>query len=208
MRLIHFSDWHSDESVLPEADLYVCTGDMLPNSRAWSWAHKGAEEHFQRGWIASAVGRYGKIVSSKAPLLVVRGNHDYLDLAPLFAEWPGEVYEFTRPSVKMIGGIKFGGFRGVPPICDMWADEMSERELEHRCEQLGEVDVLVTHCPAYGYLDYGGAHFGSEAVRTYLDRGGAKRAHLFGHVHEDARVKQQGGILLSNAACTVNVIEL
>lgn len=31
MRICHFSDWHSDRNKLPAADLYICTGDMLPN---------------------------------------------------------------------------------------------------------------------------------------------------------------------------------
>lgn len=31
-RVVHFSDWHSEfDRKLPEADIYVCTGDMLPN---------------------------------------------------------------------------------------------------------------------------------------------------------------------------------
>lgn len=31
MRIVHFSDWHGVYKKLPEADLYICTGDMLPN---------------------------------------------------------------------------------------------------------------------------------------------------------------------------------
>lgn len=31
MRICHFSDWHGQYRMLPKADLYVCTGDMLPN---------------------------------------------------------------------------------------------------------------------------------------------------------------------------------
>lgn len=31
MKICHFSDWHSKREKLPKADLYVCTGDMLPN---------------------------------------------------------------------------------------------------------------------------------------------------------------------------------
>ena len=31
MRVVHLSDWHGDSQPLPGADLYVVTGDMLPN---------------------------------------------------------------------------------------------------------------------------------------------------------------------------------
>lgn len=31
MRICHFSDWHGKYNMLPKADLYICTGDMMPN---------------------------------------------------------------------------------------------------------------------------------------------------------------------------------
>lgn len=31
MRICHFSDWQGEFRMLPKADIYVCTGDMLPN---------------------------------------------------------------------------------------------------------------------------------------------------------------------------------
>jgi Icc-related predicted phosphoesterase len=46
MRIVHFSDWHGDMFWLPPADLYVCTGDMLPNFRThlFEVAGKGTVE--------------------------------------------------------------------------------------------------------------------------------------------------------------------
>ncbi len=35
MKIVHFSDWHGHTFPLPHADLYVCTGDMLPNFRVF-----------------------------------------------------------------------------------------------------------------------------------------------------------------------------
>lgn len=35
MRIVHFTDWHGKSFELPAADLYVCTGDMLPNFRIY-----------------------------------------------------------------------------------------------------------------------------------------------------------------------------
>jgi len=213
MKICHFSDWHGISRKLPEADLYVCTGDMLPNTKPppWGirWPVSHQEEPFQRDWIKAHVGEYAALPASRAPLLIVRGNHDYIDLAPLFRDWPGLVHEFVdEPQTIKIGGITFGGFRGVPPISDCWADECTERVLKMKCEALYPLDVLVTHCPARGYLDRcdDGDLAGSTAVRQYLDSN-KTRAHLFGHIHE-SRGTSYDGLELSNAATTVNIVDL
>lgn len=191
-RIVHFSDWHGRWQELPPADLYVCTGDMYPNSRACMWADKDPETRMQ----IEVAKRMPLRVPNGTPTLLVRGNHDYANLIDLF----GHGDEFRDPTSLMIGGLRFGGFRGVPPICGEWADEMGEAEIEHRCNQLGPVDVFVTHAPPAGRLDNG---YGSKALRDYVDRV-KPRAHLFGHIHEAAGVTRVGGTTFSNAAMTIN----
>jgi len=214
MKICHFSDWHAVSRPLPEADLYVCTGDMLPNTepppRGIRWPVSHQEEPFQRDWIEAHVKEYAALPASKDKLLfIVRGNHDFVDLKPLFRGWPGPVHEFKdTPESYIHGGLCIGGFRGVPPISDCWADENTERVLKMKCKALGPVDILITHGPARGYMDRcdDGDLAGSTAVREYLD-GGKTRAHLFGHIHESAGVSYDG-LELSNAATRVNMVEL
>lgn len=214
MRIAHFSDFHAQLSKLPEADLYVCTGDMLENTepppRGIIWPVARDEKPFQKKWIAKARQEWAGIFPNRAPLLIVRGNHDFTDLKPLFDDGSREIYEFfDTPSVKWVGALRFGGFRGIPEINGCWSDENTERVLESKCDALGKVDVLVTHAPARGCLDlaYGGDRIGSHAQFHYLMNGGA-RIHLFGHVHESCGMFEKNGIRLSNAATRVNIIEL
>lgn len=209
MRIAAFSDWHGQDFPLPPVDLYVCTGDMLPNTRAWRWVDKAPEQRAQREWMLMS-GRgehWGKKLYPGAPLFAVRGNHDFDDLSILFRECP--VREFMEtPQIFEFGGLRFGGFRGVLRIDGEQSDEIGEREMEAKLEALGPVDVLVTHGPPEGILDNG---FGSEALRAYVDkyRGKPLRAHLFGHIHEAAgKHVDDIGMIYCNAARGVKVIEV
>jgi len=201
IRIVHFSDWHSRLQRLPEADLYVCTGDMLPNTRACYWVDKAPEHYAQTKWIRENRDRYAEIFPVKAPLVIVRGNHDYVDLAPLFPE-SSEIHEFTEPRVIELLGVRIGGFRGVPPIAGVWADELSEGELAARCDALGPVDVLVTHGPGVDTRDAG---YGSLAIKDYI-LAHRPKYHLFGHIHEASGQHVQDGTTYSNAAQGVEEI--
>jgi Icc-related predicted phosphoesterase len=214
LKICHFSDGHGKLPTLSEADVYVCTGDVIPNTEPppWGmrWPNDYQEEPFQRAWIEAHVGEYAKLPASKDKLLlIVRGNHDFVDLKPLFRGWPGPVYEFgDEPSWQAVMGVSFGGFRGIPTINGCWADENTERVLGLKCEALGPVDVLVTHGPAYKRLDRAPrGYIGSRAQQAYIAEHKPK-AHLFGHIHESNGVAEIDGTLFSNAATTVNVVEL
>ena len=81
----------------------------------------------------------------------------------------------------------------------LWAFNSDERRvgcvLQAASGQL--IDILVTHMPPYGILDhYGtphtnqdgrvfpqGAHFGSRALRKFVNKAKPK-LHVFGHIHE------------------------
>ncbi len=203
MRIVHFSDWHGSLRALPDADLYVCTGDMYPNTQRCLWPDKEPEARFQADWAKRHASHFANL---KAPVFCVRGNHDFAELYPLFADTDSFVCEFAASGVFSFGGLRFGGFRGVPPINGVWADEISEDEIAYQATLLPtDIDVLVTHGPARGYLD---DSYGSKALRDFVDRGVLK-AHLFGHIHERAGEGiSAGGMYLSNAAQTTRVIEL
>jgi len=205
IRVTHFSDWHSGTRPLPEADVYICTGDMLDNTSppGWhiAWPDKLKEEPYQKLWVAKNKARLSALFPSGAVILCVRGNHDFIDLAPLFRDVKdGTVHEFVDPRTIEIQGIRFGGFRGVPPISGNWADEETERVLAAKCEALGPVDVLVTHGPARGILDFcPGGNVGSVSLRTYVLEH-KPRYHLFGHIHESAGQRITPDTTFSNAA--------
>lgn len=202
MRIVHFSDWHGRQEALPLADIYICTGDMLPN---FHWPISAArEELLQRDWISSQIRLRDLFESPNAPCIVVRGNHDFTDLAPYVG---GEVYEIgVKPTVFTLRGLVFGGVRGVPWINDMWSDELGPPEEYDLWRTVpSSIDVLVTHGPPSGVLDDG---YGSRRIASYVNRHPCK-LHLFGHIHEHGgEVVAYEDMRFSNAATTFNVIDL
>lgn len=174
------------------------------------------EKVLQERWLAGADLRQ-YLGSPAAPVVVVRGNHDFADLAPGFG---GDVFEvgLDAASAREIGGLKFGGCRGVTPISGEWSDETPDLEFDLRADRLpGDLDVLVTHSPPAGVMDWFGAHLGSRALMRYVsgriygtEQDGRRplRAHLFGHIHEMAGVEGRGGVVFSNAATTSRELEV
>lgn len=149
-----------------------------------------------------------------APVVCCRGNHDFVDLAPLFAGGPVfEIGEDPAQAWTMLG-LKFGGVRGVKRHRGRWSDELDAAEFDARARGLPpDLDVLVTHAPPEGILDaIPGESVGSPALRAYVARHDPSlpplRAHLFGHIHEGKGTVALGGTVFSNAACGWNVIDL
>ena len=59
---------------------------------------------------------------------------------------------------------------------------------------------LITHCPAYGILDYDdGINYGSEEILMKLSDLHLK-AHLFGHIHAQHGILEQNDVIFSNGA--------
>lgn len=253
MKICHFSDWHGSVRVLPAADLYVCTGDMLPNfpilesedglrrfdvaaprhgfpaadgcetcvpsgivTRRITMPHR--EMELQQRYIDAVlfggphrVGYRGLFGNPAAPVVCVRGNHDFVDLAPAFAG--GEVHEIGAPGkIHFVLGLSIAGMRGINYMSGEWMDELDPRTIADRVADLPRsIDVLVTHAPPPHLDSCEGTSFGVDAFVAYVTmRETPLRAHLFGHAHDDGG--KQGycalGILLSNAATTNNMLEL
>lgn len=253
MRIVHFSDWHGDVFSLPPADLYVCTGDMLPNFRIHiiDVAGKGTVEWEENldllgeptkakpdGTLlkmpprphheAELQGRYldrlgsgsmRKLMADKlAPVVCCRGNHDFVDLAPMFAGGP--VFEISDNPIRISawhykeGPIKVGGVRGVKRHHGRWSDELTKEEFYDRVARLpSDLEVLVTHAPPEGILDdFLGESIGSAALRSYVARHDPAlpllKAHLFGHVHESRGKVTIGETVFSNASLGWTIIDL
>ncbi len=225
VRVVHASDWHANFQVVPEADLYVFTGDMLPNHpvierdkgslryRNWTIDRVHERMHQERD-IREAVAKGGVrqfLGSPDAPVLVVRGNHDFVDLAPLF-EGCNLVHEFVCNEVVEVCGLTATGHRGIPYINGVWSDECQRPELLDRVRAMTceGVNLVLTHYAPEGVLDKAGSHLGLEGMASALSLrllpGGA---HCFGHIHEcGGQVLQVGDVKFSNAATTFNCFEI
>lgn len=197
IQICHISDWHGKISFLPKADIYVVTGDMLPNfpqeeilslekSKVVKYdpydpagsrplghylgriIDKQSEMKRQKQWCLNNPFRKSTGILENSPVVVVKGNHDFINLE----EWiGGDVYEILNPSQSFdVLGLKFGGFKGINIISFEWDDEISRDEFSRRVSLLPkDLDVLVTHSPPFGILDGEEENYGSPAIRWWID---------------------------------------
>jgi Icc-related predicted phosphoesterase len=260
-RVVHFSDWHGEWQKLPEADVYVCTGDMLPNfpdirfrgerscrdvwvspdpcsagklsssfeldGELFRYSLERRVDHAKEARLQTEWARLNQITpflgSPQAPIVCVRGNHDFVPLSLLFEGcW---VHEFgvgeDESEMFDAAGLCFTGARGIPYIIGEWADELSDSDMRLRMAKVPlSVDVLVTHAPPQGVMDlYGNMHIGCPHISSWIQRQAYAisgpnpngypllRAHLFGHNHRPG-VETVSGTVFSNAATAFNVLEL
>lgn len=227
MRIVHASDWHGHKmglvnGKLPEGDLYVVTGDLLPNfpvrkrdRGAWaSPCEEGSgyrivpstERRLQEEWVREHAAETSALLpDASVPVVVLQGNHDFVSYRAMFAARGNPVHELFANEVLDFGGLTFCGHVGIPFIYDTWNWEVPRAELLDRVRAVPECDVLVTHYPPAGVLDLGYGLDGMAAATQYKVR----RAHLFGHIHElGGNVVAVGEVVHSNAACTTNVVDL
>ena len=234
MRICHFSDWHGQALQLPEADLYVCTGDMLTNhpvkdgpkdrqrmAGGFGWRiDPENERELQAKQVAQFVSMGGmrkRLGSPDAPVVCVRGNHDFIDLQHLF-EGCNFIHEFVDNELVEVAGLKIAGHRGIPYIFGSWADEENRADLKDRYRRMPFADVYLTHYPPAGILDSsmppwvhgGGAgeSYGLEGLADFFLYRSDRALHCFGHIHECGGYKERHGtVWFSNAACSINEID-
>jgi Icc-related predicted phosphoesterase len=136
--------------------------------------------------------------------IFIAGNHDFgfeqqTDIAQEYKDM-GVIYLFDNEVT--IDGIKFYGSPWQPEFHN-WAFNLSRgEELAEKWEQIpNDVDVLITHGPAYGILDYApiGGHVGCEELYRKIVEVKPK-IHVCGHIHDGYGQKTMGGIEFLNAS--------
>lgn len=172
MKLLVFSDIHSDKRALEklmaiDADIYVCAGDLV------SW---------QRGLDAMA-----EIMKPRADrMYVMPGNHESEGDIANFCERHGFQSLHAR-SIEAAGVHIAGlGYSNRTPFNT--PGEYTEEQLAERLKPFTELKplILICHCPPKDTdLDGNkpGAHFGSTAVREFIEKFEPVR-FFCGHIHE------------------------
>ena len=216
-KILHTSDLHGNYQLLIEIldsvdfDIWVDSGDFFPNSTRGDSA---IENRFQDDWLRqiSLPEKLRNLLSGR-PVIVVPGNHDYIDLSSRLQEDGCTSHNLCHGSVT-IDGIRFAGFREIPYIRGEWAGEVYNESFDEIVDKLIEKDpnVVVTHAPGRGILsvDSYGSNHGirqlSNAIQWKLQN---VQAHLFGHVHgSGGRKTVLGDITFSNAATYFNIVEV
>ena len=173
MKILIFSDIHNDLRRLEAhaktpADLYISAGDLV------SW-ERGLPE----------CGRVLEPLGDK--LWVLPGNHETADqIADFcnqfgFRDFHGKTFEAD--------GHHFAGLGYSNPTPFNTPGEYTEDELTGHLGKFASLKplVLVCHAPPLDTPldDGGGGHFGSSAVRAFIDQHSPE--HFFcGHIHEAA----------------------
>lgn len=179
--------------------------------------HKDWEKQKQLEWVENnwPDGKIRELFDNPyAPVVCVRGNHDFISLSHLFVG--GDCFEIIEPEdVFTIDGKRFGGMRGINYIAGEWADELCTNEAKDLARRMPlDLDVLVTHAPPRHILDYDGDHYGMDALRDYTNRAmyaGRSFCHMFGHIHSFGKMIDKTtceGIVFSNGATDHNVMEI
>jgi Icc-related predicted phosphoesterase len=136
--------------------------------------------------------------------IFIAGNHDFgfekeTDIDQQFKDL-GVTYLFDNDIT--IDGIKFYGSPWQPEFYN-WAFNLPRgEELASKWEKIpDDVDILITHGPAYGILDYApiGGHVGcDELYRKIVEV--KPKIHVCGHIHDSYGQKSMGGIEFLNAS--------
>ena len=147
---------------------------------------------------------------SKLPYMhkvLIAGNHDFFfevakpeEVAALIAEYPGITY--LNDSGATIEGIKFWG-SPVTPFFHNWAFNRWPDEIKPHWDMIPEeVDVLITHGPPKGILDY--TEYDRDNVGCSLLLEKVKqvkpKVHVFGHIHEARGKKEVDDTVFINAS--------
>jgi Icc-related predicted phosphoesterase len=136
--------------------------------------------------------------------IFIAGNHDFgfeerTDIDQEFKDF-GVTYLFDNDIT--IDGIKFYGSPWQPEFHN-WAFNLPRgEELAAKWEKIpDDVDILITHGPAYGILDYApiGGHVGCEELYRKIVEVKPK-IHVCGHIHDSYGQKSMGGIEFLNAS--------
>jgi len=174
MKILVFSDIHGDKTALErlmdtEADYYFAAGDLA------NWG-RGLED-------------LTPLMQKRADrLYVIPGNHESEgDIASMCARYG--FHDFHGQSLKL-NGVTIAGLGYSNPTPFDTPGEYSEQELAARLAKFDGAAPLVLVChapPKDTKLDDAGQgkHFGSTAVREFVDREQPLRLYC-GHIHEAA----------------------
>ena len=193
MKITFISDTHTMHSQvtkdLPGGDLLIHAGDCM------NGGHRGSELIDFLDWMEHDVKGYKH-------KLFIAGNHDWIfENRPIQARELIKTYapsvEYLQDELSCNEDVRMYGSPWQPEFCD-WAFNLprSGDELFEKWNDIpDEIDILVTHGPRYGYLDYtttgSGGHVGCEALDSVILTNPPK-IHVFGHVHSGYGYKWDG----------------
>lgn len=206
MKIVCISDTHCQlqDISLPEGDILVHSGDLT---------YQGSikETSKQLFELSTYRAKYKHII-------LVEGNHDWLGqrsphiMDQLCAD---NGITLLRDSETVIDGIKFYGSPWQPEFCN-WAFNLDRGpDLKEKWDLIPEdTNVLITHSPPMGILDYverfNGKkceyeleHVGCEELYSRVSTLSNLKLHVFGHLHlAYGQIRIENTLFVNAAVCT------
>lgn len=180
MKILHLSDTHSAHhrlADLPAADIVVHSGDFTMTGSE-------AEAIDFLNWFCDLPYRHKVFICGNHDMCLYKADIDGLD---------PNVHYLCNSGVE-IDGIKFFG---IPMFME---DCVSDRQNKFYGAIPVDTDVLITHSPPYGVLDFDdNINYGSSELLARLPALNLK-AHLFGHIHAQRGIVTIGSVVFSNGA--------
>jgi Icc-related predicted phosphoesterase len=196
MKIICISDTHNlhEELKIPDGDVLIHAGDMT--------CVGGMDEikEFNQ-WLGTLPHRYK---------IVIAGNHDlYLESVPSMANVFITNAIYLNDSGIEIEGLKIWG-SPISPNYQDWAFNRERGEAIRKHWEMipQDTDILITHCPPFGILDFNdkGKHEGCQDLLEIVQQKIKPRLHVFGHLHDAHGLDKIGETIFVNASI-VNTIQ-
>ncbi|MDT8070595.1 MAG: metallophosphatase domain-containing protein [Terriglobia bacterium] len=188
MRIVCMSDTHElhRELVVPNGDMLIHAGDFTFFSKRPSMLHD-----FNR-WLGELPHRYK---------VVVPGNHEYL-LEDLRNRGAISNAILLIDAGVEIEGVKIWGSPGTPLYGGAFGMSNPEDRKKRWAQIPTDIEILISHGPAYGILDGPPGSEEREGDRELLEA--LKRVqpilHICGHVHAGYGTRKRGKTYHINAA--------
>jgi Icc-related predicted phosphoesterase len=179
MKIVATSDTHYYvfPEFIPDGDVFIHAGDLLDTGEEHEWATA-------LNWLSQLPHKYKYFIP---------GNHDkyteqYRQLAKNDLNSIGFKFlggDGTQLTDRLPNGMIIGG---CPYITNLhyWSYNRSELYIKNYLEYMGNVDILVCHSPAYGFLDQPlpwPKNVGSTAIEEFIATTDVKYL-IHGHIHE------------------------
>jgi Icc-related predicted phosphoesterase len=212
MKIACVSDLHGHLPPIPDCDLLIIAGDIVPLSvqrdmnKCCGWLNGSF-----RNWVEDIFNR-GIVICG------IAGNHDILfqhtpNLLPRDLLW-----HYIQDNLVECKGLKIWGSPWQLNFGYGWAFNASEEELRQKYNRIpNDVDVIISHGPPYGYgdtvIEYVNSwqpknlgeivevenHVGSKILLETINRANPKLV-VTGHCHEGYGVYQAGKTTVVNAS--------
>lgn len=197
MKITFISDTHNKHNHLTSKGMgnILGSGDVLVHAGDISSMGKSHEIKNFLDWFSNTDFKYK---------IFIAGNHDFgFELGyEIDQDYKDKGVIYLQDSEVIIDGVKFYGSPWQPEFYD-WAFNLprGEKLAEKWSKIPGNTDILITHGPVYGLLDYApmGGHVGCEMLYQRVFEVKPK-IHVCGHIHSGYGQKSIDGVEFLNAS--------